>query len=408
MAKKQRPSMRDRIREQAQNSTTEGASYLKLPKKLNFFSPKADEYELDVIPFENTNANHPKGYEVGELVPFVRFKIHAGIGAEDRKYVCPTSIGKACPICNERNRMAKNSNSDPDLIKALQPKDRMLFLVIDLKEEKKGVQIFDHSYFLFGKKLLADIDRSENSQGGRRRSTAHAGFAELEGGQTLIATFIEKKMGSNKFYECDRIDAEDRDNYDESILDDTVNLDDCLKVLDYAALEAIFLELDPEEQGSSRKREEKEEPKSKRSKKEEVEDDDEPAPSRRRGKVEEVEEEAPVRKRSAKKEEAEEDEPAPPTRRGRKAEPEAEEDEPAPTRRGKKEVVEEEEEAPVRRRGKKEVVEDDDNASKCWVKGGVFGRDCDKHLEDAPAPNCYDCPEDTWKDCKAAQMKMNK
>lgn len=403
-------SMRDRIREQAQAATSEGASYIKMEKKMSFFSPKAGEFELDVIPYENKD---------GELEAFKRYKVHAGIGAEDRKYVCPTSIGKKCPICEERARMNKSANADADLIKALAPKERTLIQVIDLAEEKKGIQLFDHSYFLFGKRLLAEIEKSEHATGKRKRATVNAGFAELEGGQTLIASFIEKKMGSNKFYECDRIDADDRDDYGDDILEDGQNLDECLKVLSYEELEAIFLELDPEEQGSNRVREEKksdkEEKTSRRSKKEEVEED-EPAPTRTRGrKTEEVEEEpAPTRRRGAKVEETEE-EPAPTTRRRSAKVEEVVEEEPAPTtrRRGAKAEpveepveVEEDEPAPVTRRGRKS--EPEVSGGKCWVKGGVFGKDCDTHTASEPEPNCYDCPEETWKACKEAQIKMNK
>lgn len=427
MAKAKRPSMRDRIREQAHASTTEGASYLKLQKKMNFFQPKAEEYSIDILPFENTNPNHHLGYEEGELVPYVRFKIHNSIGAEDRKYICPTSIGKRCPICDERNRMAKSSNSDPDLIKALTPKDRTIFQLIDLGEEKKGVQIFEHSYHLFCKKLLADIDKSENAATTRRRSTAHAGFAELDGGQTLFVSFIEKKMGSNKFYECDRIDAEDRDAYDDEILGDTVNLDECLKILDYDQLEAIFLELDPQEQGTMRekKKKDEDEPVSKRksSKRDEEEEEEDEKPSRKTAAKDDDDDDVPVRRRGAKKEEVEEEPEEKPTRRrGAKVEEEPEEEDEKPVRR-KAAKVEEEEEKPTRRSkaAKVEEPEDDEDEPEekptrrgaktvkseehtCWVKGGVFGKDCDTHLEDAPKPNCYDCPEETWKACKAAQM----
>lgn len=393
-------SMRDRIREQAKNANNEGASYVKTTKKVHFFSPKADEYDLDIIPFENQNEKHPLGYEVGDLVPYVRFKVHAGIGSEDKKYICPTSIGKKCPICEERKAMSNDSNCDPDILKALAPKDRMLFNVIDLKNEKAGVQLFDHSYHLFGKRLLADIDKAENATGGRKRSMPHAGFAELDGGQTLIASFIEKKMGSNKFYECDRIDASDREDYGDSILDEALNLDECLKILDYDSLKAIFLEIDPEDQGSGRKREEKKEetPSRGRGRKEEAEEEkDETPPTRRRGKAEEkeevVEEAPPTRRRGAKPpvEEVVEDvvEEAPPTRRrGAKSEP----------------APEPEKEAAPRSRSRGAVKEE--TGGKCWVEGGVFGKDCDTHLGEAPEPNCYDCPEDTWKACKEAQSKL--
>lgn len=396
-------SMRDRIREQAQTATSEGAGYLKLTKSIKFFNPKEGEFELDVIPYENAD---------GDLEPFRKFKCHSGIGAEDKKYVCPTTFAKPCPICDERKKMAKSANSDPELIKALNPKDRILMFVIDLTDKKNdSVQLWDASYHAFVKDLLKAIDTAENSMSKRKRSLPHAGFAELAGGQTLLVT-IEESPKIKKFYQATRIDAADRDDYEEAILDETFNLDECFKVLSYDELEAIFLELDPEDQGSNRTRQEKKEEKApSRRRGHDVEEEEAPAPSRRRSNKEELmESPTPTRRRATTPEPEEE---APVVTRRRSAAPpkeeEAVETDPSATvairRRGAnpkpEEVVEE---APVRRRGAR--PEPVAPAGKCWVKGGVFGVDCDTYTADAPEPNCYDCPEDTWKACKEAQIKL--
>lgn len=408
-----RPSMRDRVREEAQKSTKEGAGYLNIPKGVKLYqSETAEGVELDVIPYENNKKNHSKGYEVGELIPYFRFKIHKGIGADDQKYTCLTSFGKKCPICEEVQRMRKSPSGDAEIIKALAAKERFIMQVIDLKDKKNdSIQIWEESYHAFLKKLLADIDAAENSDNSRKRNRAHAGFAELEDGQTLIVDFLEKK-GFKGFVEATRIDAENRDPYEESILDETHDLEDCLKVLSYEELEARFLELEPEEQGANRKREEKEEDTgrgSRRGKKEDSEE--EQPPSRRRGKTEEKEDEPeppPSRRRGkAAEEEPEEEKPA--KRSGRRGAAKQEEAEEAPSRssrRGKLEpepdVEVEEPPAHSRRGAPKEEKED----NRCYVDGGVFGKDCDSHVAEAPEPNCYDCPEETWKACKEAQQAM--
>lgn len=379
-----RPSMRERLREEAAKAQTEGASYLALPSKREFFVPnEKDEFALDFLPFENDKSTHPKGYVKGELIPYVRFKVHAGIGAEDNKYICPTTIGKKCPICEARITMARSSKADPDLIKSLTPKERILFQLEDQNDKKKGIQLFDVSWHLFGKQLLADINKAENQSTGRKRSLAHGGFADLEEGQTLFVTFKEKFFAGKTFFEVDRIDAEDRDTYDEGILDDVVNLDDCLKILPYAELEAIFLELDPEDQGSNRKREEKEDKK------------EEPSRRRRGSEEEEEKQETSSRRRRGTAEEEKKEEPEPTSRRRRGAEPEKEE----PASRSR------------RGRGERE----EKPKSKCYVEGGEFGKDCDTHLdpsedskgnhiefgEDGHVPNCYDCPEEIYNECRA-------
>ena len=387
-----RPSMRDRVRQQATAAASEGASYLKLEKKINFFAPNAkDEFELDFLPFENDKPKHPKGYLENELIAFVRFRVHNGIGAEDNKYICPTSFGEKCPICEARKSMARSSKADPELLKDLTPKERIIFQLIDLKDEKKGVQLWDVSWHLFGKQLLADIEKSENRQTGRKRSLAHGGFADLEDGQTLFVTFKAKSFKGKDFFEVDRIDAENRDSYDEKVLDDVINLDDALKVLTYDELEAVFLELDPAEQGANRVREEKkdddkpERTTSRRSSRSEDKEEDkqEETTSRRRGRSEEKKEEPadpPEEKTSSR-------------RRGASNPPPEEKKEKTPSK-------------PSRRN--RESAKDE---PKCYA-GGTFGEDRDTFLggkDDEPIghpnhePNCYDCT--VYKECTKAGNK---
>jgi hypothetical protein len=284
--------------------------------------------------------------------------------------------------------------------------------IIDLKDKKNdSIQLWEESFHAFGKKLLADIDAAENSDSTRKRKRAHAGFAELDGGQTLLVDFLEKK-GFKGFVEAVRIDAEDREVYGEEILDEMPNLEDCLKVLSYEDLEGKFLELEPEEQGGSynkddKKKDEEDKP-SRRGKKEEAEEE---TPTRRRGKAaeEEVADEPPPRRRGAKVEEGVAEE-KPTRRRGATPEPEMEEEVEPPTRSSRRSKPEPEpeveEEAPApSRRARGVAVEEEKPAGKCFVKGGVFGKDCNKHVAEAPEPNCYDCPEETYRECEAAMNK---
>jgi gp32 DNA binding protein like len=382
MASPQRPSMRDRIKEQAKNSTTEGAGYLILDKRVTFFNPKAGDFELDFIPYENAD---------GDLEAYRRFKVHSNIGIDDNKYVCPTSIGKPCPICDERKQMAKSKSGDSEIIKALNPKERMLFQCIDLLDKRDdSVQLYDASFHAFGKQLLKAIDTAENSTSSRKRSLPHAGFAELEGGQTLMVTMEESAKIKN-FFNATRIDAENRAPYGDEILDDVLNLDNVLKILGYEELEAIFLELDASEQGSMRKKAEEEK-----------------APAGRAGRTRgaAAEEEPPARSRTR----GAAAEPAPATSRRRGAAAAEPELAPAPAvssrRRGAAVEAPVEEVAPAgrRTRGAEPAAQD----TRCWVPGGVFGKDCDTHVGELPENNCYDCAQETYTQCKAAQDAQTK
>lgn len=392
MAKPARQSMRDRMKEQAEKSQSHGPSYIKIPadKKISFFQPKAEEFELDFLPYEVTADNHPKGMKPGDLWVQKSIKVHYGIGAEEKSYICPKTIGKKCPICEMRAEMANDPNADEKLIKDLAPKDRAIYQVIDLADEKKGVQLWDYSYHLFEKRLLADINKTENastSTGRKRSSTPHGGFADLEGGQTLIVSFIEKKMGSNKFYECDRIDAVDRDDYEEDILDQTLDLDSVIEILEYDKLKALFLAIDEKDASGS-----SDEPTGRRSRRSEPEEEKQEETSSRRGRKSEPEPESETTSRRSRKSEPEpEEEKAEETtsrRRSRTSEPDPE-PEAASTRRTRRSEPEPEPE-PETSRPRRGAAKDD--TPKC-IAGGVFGKDTDSHDQ------CYDCPDDIYAAC---------
>lgn len=410
-----RQSMRERMREQAEKASSNGPRYIKVPDgvKVSFFQPKEAEFELDFIPYEVTTDHHPKGMKPGDLWAQRSIKVHYGIGADESAYICLKTIGKKCPICEDRADMANDPNADEKLIKDLAPKDRAIYQLIDLNDEKKGIQIWDYSYHLFEKRLMNDITKTENAAGGRKRSTPHGGFSDLVGGQTLTVSFIEKKMGQNKFFECDRIDAVDRDDYDDFILDEALDLDAIIEILSYDKLKAIYLAVDEKDvkkpadggEAPSRRRGQAEEP-----------PDDTP-PARRRGRSEEppADEPAPEptgRARRGRTEEPPVDEPAPTGRRGRGANTEPAAEEPPPTRRGRGAAAEPAEEPPPARRSRGAAAEPAEDAPAsnrprrgaapatppCLAKG-VFGADTDKHDQ------CYDCPNEIYDACLALKIE---
>lgn len=393
MAKSARQSMRDRMKEQAEKSQSHGPSYIKIPDnvKMSFFQPKEGEFELDFLPYEVTVENHPKGMNVGDLWVQKSIKVHYGIGAEEKSYICLKTAGKKCPICEMRAEMANDPNADEKLIKDLAPKDRAIYQLIDLNDEKKGVQIWDYSYHLFEKRLLSDINKTENaasSTSRKRSSTPHGGFAELEGGQTLIVSFTEKKMGTNKFFECDRIDAADRDDYEDDILDQTLDLDSIVEILEYDKLKSIFLAIDEKDVSSS---EDSTTRRGRRDSKEDKEEVEEKQPSRRGKKTEEEPEPETTSRRGRRSEpEPEEEKPEEPTsrRRGRSSEPDPE-PEPASTRRNRRSEPEPDPEPEVKSRPRRGAKDD---TPEC-LAGGVFGKDTDSHDQ------CYDCPDDIYAAC---------
>lgn len=332
--KNKRKSMKDKARERAQNRETTGGGFkFNLPDGVEFYSPEKGVEKLNIIPYEVTVKNHPE-QDQGELWFERTIWVHYGIGIEEKNILCPKTIGKPCPICEEVARMKKDSDADEDDIKALRPRERQIFNV-STKKNPEDVMLFEMSYHLFGKQLEEEIREGEEEWGG---------FADLEGGYTLKIRWAEKKLGKNAFVEASRIDFMERDDLDEDILDEVLDLDSILNVLSYEELESLFLGLE----GTNADNEEEEE-------------DDEPAPRK--------------------------------SKKSRKQEPEEDEDEDP-----KEEDEDEEEEKPAKRSRKSKKDKKKSKKNKCPFDH-EFGTDCDEH------DDCDDCDE--WDDCKDAQDEQD-
>lgn len=398
---KYKSNMRKNMRKAAQaraEKSKGGGTTLRLPDgygDVKFFKVNKPKVMLDIIPYVVSDKRHPDadaGAEVGTLWPSRRYYVHRGVGAEENSYICPLkTFGKPCPICEYASARARQGG-DREELKALRPKARDLYNVIDLDDPDKKIQLFDMSGFLFGDTLTKElIDASDDEQC----------FAELKGGYSLKLRFEKKSFNRNEFWAVDRIDfVERKKDYKESIIEETVPLDDILVEPDYKTLEKIFLmteggaDEDDEEEERPAKRhardeeeEEEEQPKRKRPSRDEEEEDEED--SKEPEEDEDEEEEAPKKpskKRPAKEEDEEEDE----------EDSDEEEEEEQPKKRGRRKKAEpEEEEEPD------EEDEEEDEAPKS-KKGSCpykhkFGTDCDKYED------CDECKK--WGACNSAKSK---
>lgn len=392
-----RKSMRRAAQARAEKSKG-GGTTLRLPDgfgDVKFFKISKPKVMLDVIPYVVSDKRHPDaeaGAEVGTLWPSRRYYVHRGVGAEENSYICPLkTFGKPCPICEYASARARQGG-DREELKALRPKARDLYNVIDLDDPDRKIQLFDMSGFLFGDTLTKElIDASDDEQC----------FAELKGGYSLKLRFEKKSFNRNEFWAVDRIDfVERKKDYKESIIEETVPLDDILVEPDYKTLEKIFLmtegggdEDEEEEERPAKRRardEDEEEPKRRRPSKDEDEEDEEDSEPEDE---EEEEEEKPAKKskkRPAKEEDEDEEEDSEDD-----SEPEEEEDEEEekPKKRGRRKKEPEPEE---------DEDEDEEEESPKSKKGSCpykhkFGTDCDKYED------CDECKK--WGACNSAKSK---
>lgn len=230
MISKRTETMRDRIRHRAESRrNTGGLDTLELPEGVELYKPEKGPVEFDILPYRVSVDTHPE-VKKGELWYERTYLAHRNVGPEEKFLICPRTVGKRCPICEEHQRLKKDPNVEEEVVDALRAKERELFNVV-MKDGDGSVMVLDISTFLFGRKLEEEI---------REGDEANAAFAELSGGKTLKVRWEAKSMGTNKFVEAGRIDFLDREDIDESALDAVVDLDKAMKILPYEEIEKIF------------------------------------------------------------------------------------------------------------------------------------------------------------------------
>ena len=426
MKKRSKSSFKGKVQQDAERQRAAGSSYgyLNLPTKVSVFSPEpGSRTKLDFMPYLVTDKNHPdRDPELDIAMPgtlwYKRpFKVHRNVGAGDGDTeVCPTSIGKKCPICELRAKRLREGaeKSETDELKYSQ---RVLYVVIPIEHKKfeSKPHIFDISQWNFQNMLNEELEEDEDN----------GVFPDLEEGKTLKIRWASKTIGKGKpFSEASRIDFLERDiEYDESILKSIPNLDEVLNVKSYEELEAKFLEMEDDEEDederevwddeedvkktkktrTTRKKkreiEEEEEDEEPDEELEEDEDDELPVKSFTRKKkrvIEEPEDEEPEEDEDEEPEEDEDEEPEPPkksfTRKKKRSEPVEEEEEDEEP----EEDEDEEPEPPVRKTNKttRKKTSKSGGKDRCPF-GHRFGVDANKF------DDCDEC--ELWDECDEAK-----
>lgn len=226
---------------------TQQYGHLLLRKGVHLFKETpGSRVRLDFLPYEVTDPHHPDRDDEleiatpGELWYKRPYKLHRNIGSANIPAVCPTSVGKKCPVCEYRAKLLQEgADWQDDSIRALKASNRNLYVVVpkDCKEHGEKPHVWDISQFLFQDKLNDELEEDEE----------HGVFPDLEEGLTIRIRFSEEQVGKNKFADTSRIDFEQRDEpYDESILKKVPNLDELLEIFTYSKLEKLFFELEDE------------------------------------------------------------------------------------------------------------------------------------------------------------------
>ncbi len=338
---------RERVRQNARQSRG-GKGWLNIPDGMREWAPeKKGNYLIDIVPYEVKTNHHPDEIEAGVLWYKHPFQIHHGVGVKSESLVCPESVGKPCPICEERAKLAQNWDENEDRIRAIQAQRHTAYNIID-PDDEDSIAIFTISRGKFPSILETELDEGPEE---------NLDFYDVtDEGKTIKARFSKSSFKGRDFLECTRIDFRDRGAMDEDeILEKTIDLSDIFNTPSYDQLKAKFLELDDFED-------------------EEDEDGDEEVEDIEDEEVEDIEDDEP--EEDEPEDEEEEDEPE-----DEEDEPEDEEDEP-----------EEKPKKKVKPKVKKKAKKKKSSGDKCPVDGGEFGETLDEFDE------CETC--DLFEECE--------
>ena len=120
------------------------------------------KHQLDIIPFV-VGKGYPEAWEPKSYAYLLNIWTHYNVGANDGTYLCLNAMFKQdCPVCEYRKQL-QDEGADKETADALKPKRYTLYNVVcydSPAEEAKGVQIWNVSYHLMERYLLAIADAS--------------------------------------------------------------------------------------------------------------------------------------------------------------------------------------------------------------------------------------------------------
>ncbi len=186
--------------------------------------------QLRVVPYTMKDPrNNPDQNEVGSQWYKRRYWVHR-VGADNVRVLCNyRTLGKPCVVCAERRRLQQEGAND-DVLKRYNSSERELFNVWDMADKK--LKLLDASTFIFGKKLLAEINDPENEDAFMFLSPDKDGkylSCRFDAGSLPDVTVL----GSVKF-----VDA--KVAIPKEVLDKAIDLDSILTELPDAEIEALM------------------------------------------------------------------------------------------------------------------------------------------------------------------------
>lgn len=199
-----------------------------------WFPEEKDTYDFDILAYEVSKPGHPDNVPVGEMWYRRTVKVHPYVGPENVALICPTTIGKKCPICEEVRRLAEDGwDKNKKLINQIRAKTWVAFNVRLANDTKNRVFVFAESKF-------AELLETELDEGPEK----YANFDDPDNGWTLSVRFGEESYEGHSYLKANKIEFGKREPIPDEWLDAVTDLDQIDGVLDYEAIRRIFYGLD--------------------------------------------------------------------------------------------------------------------------------------------------------------------
>ena len=140
MAKGRMAAIQEEYKHKDEGAFGGGASYLSEDAldhhKIDIFKAKAGEQTyINILPPPDDESYFA-----------FRLAVHYDIGGRNNFLCLDRMLNQACPVCEKRRRLQAEEEPDADLLRALSPKIRYLFFVIDdcdAEGRAKGIQLYD-------------------------------------------------------------------------------------------------------------------------------------------------------------------------------------------------------------------------------------------------------------------------
>lgn len=230
-----RKSMRDGMRKRSDKEKEGGgqSQWLKNPEDVEFLEIKGKTNYFTILPYLVKADDHPY-VEPGSTWFQRDVYVHYNIGVDKKSYTCPKmTYNKPCPVCEYRAQLARADEPDEKLIDSLAYSRREIFNVLpEGGRAPDDIMLFTTAYGNFGAKLQEEIDEAEDDPD----RDYVLDFAEVVNCSELKVRFVKKSWSGNPFFKASRIDFLERDDHDESILDQTYDLDSLVNCLSYDEL----------------------------------------------------------------------------------------------------------------------------------------------------------------------------